>query len=79
MLLHGHLLSREVHAAKSVSGRSNFTSVPTGATPFPKLIPFAPILLARLQLLSGHSAYPCLSTAGTRDYQGSKKRDGLER
>lgn len=52
-LLHGPLLSREVDAAKSASGRSNFTSTPIGATPFPTLIPFAPIPLARLQLLSG--------------------------
>lgn len=79
MLLHGPLLSREVDTAKSVSSRSNFTSTPTGATPFPTLIPLAPIPLARWQLLSGHSLYPCLSTAGTGDYQDPEKREGLER
>lgn len=79
MLLHGHLLSREVHAAKSVFGRSNFTSTSTRTTSFLTLILFASILLAKLQLLSGHSLYPCLPTAGTRDYQDPEKRDGLER
>lgn len=76
---HSHLLSRELHASKSVSDRSNFASTCTKATPFPNLIPFAAILLARLKFLSGHRLYACLPTSGTRAYQDWEKRDHLER